>query len=181
MRADRRRLFAVAAVLVAAWTAAVALLAHRQARNAPVTREVLLAAPSVAPVPQPPAPPVTAPEANDAHDPGAAGPQPARDPVVRALAARFLSAYAAWEVGRAPAAAMRATTTRALYGSLVAHAPRRLRDGFPAPARIGALAAYRAGAAFTVIGALRRGSADDVVELTLARAAGRLRVAAFAP
>jgi hypothetical protein len=192
-------MFAGGAVLLVAWTLALGLLAgsgrQRPTRVAParVPPEIVLPAIRRARPGQSAAPgaagsrpaPVAGPAANDARDPGAAGPRPTDDSAARALVVRFLAAYGRWEVQRTTVRArdvLRATAAPDVYRALVENPPRRPRDGFPPPARIGAIATFVDGAGSEAIAELRqRGGATVTLDLLLARRHGALRIAGFAP
>lgn len=115
---------------------------------------------------------------NDASDPAAAGPPPARDRSVMELADRWLRAYLLWQLhptSLAARAGLRQTSTPDLYRSLIAMPPRAVPGARPALS-IARLDAYRAPRGYSVIVDLRGASTDLVTELAVVVSPTGLRV-----
>ena len=201
-----RRLFAVGAAVLLAWTAAVEVVVRGGERPAPARTSQLIAGRPVSAAathpritaPRITAPPATThaitrparpdngagepprPAANDAADPAAAGPAVIRDPALTGLARRWCTAYLRW--GREPrgsaAAALRVLSTPELSASLAARPP--LPAGAPeSPVTVGQIQLFAATAGYSAIVDLDGDGADVVLELLITPTASGPRVSAL--
>ena len=196
-----RRLFAVGAAVLLAWTAAVEVVVRGGERPAPARTSQLIAGRPVSAAathPRITAPPATThaitrparpdngagepprPAANDAADPAAAGPAVIRDPALTGLARRWCTAYLRW--GREPrgsaAAALRVLSTPELSASLAARPP--LPAGAPeSPVTVGRIQTFAAAVGDSAIVDLDGDGADVVLELLITPTASGPRVSAL--
>lgn len=109
--------------------------------------------------------------ANNASDPTAAGPAPARDAAVTRLVQRWCGAYIRWGAnpgGRA-AADLRSLSTPTLYSSLATHppTPAPAADRVPAPI-VGGVQTFDAPGGYSAIVDIDADGANVVVDLSIA-------------
>jgi len=187
-----RRLFAVGAVVLLVWTAAIEFVVRGADHPAPARPSQPAAVypriigPAMAthelartkPVDGTAQPPSRA--ANDASDPAAAGPAVIRDPALTRLARRWCAAYLRWglQPRGSAAAALRALSAPRLFASLAARPP--LPSGAPAsPVTVGQVQIFAAANGYSAIVDLDGDGADVVLELLITPTTSGPRVSAL--
>jgi hypothetical protein len=195
----RGGLFVVLALGLLAWTTAVVVLVGppsagssvRLASRASIVRSDVRVASSSGPARLAPLSTATrlaaasahevshhsAPVANNAADPAAAGPRNAKSPAVTRVVLAFAAAYVGWSADPSPGTRgrLRSTSTTGLYGWLVAAPPRPIAS-VAGPMAISGVAAFVVANGFSATVDLTRAGADLELELLIVRTPGGLRV-----